>query len=64
MLNLISLALAWLWVVCILVRGGGVPTAQPAHNHRTPMPRGLHWQSIKPLPGRRVVAWRIQVIVA
>ena len=71
MLRLMCAAAVLCWALCIflnsLVAGqalGGRDTAPPRASSSTrPAPRGLEWRKVRKL-GRRVVAVRLQVILA
>lgn len=64
MLRLLSMALVGLWAVCVLLRC--VTTAQASigsHTRPQPRPRGVEWRKVRRF-GRKVVAVRLQVILA
>lgn len=69
MFDLVSAGLAGLWGACVLFRCftaglalGGEYTAPPSPAQ--PAPRGLEWRSVRRLPAGRMVAVRVQLILA
>ena len=68
MLELVSGALSYLWVLCVFLSGAPDTLARWTHTRRarltSPPPRGLEWRSVRRLPAGRIVAVRFQVILA
>ena len=68
MLRLVSAALVVCWALCIFLNSFPAEQASKGRNTRpappAPKPRGLEWRKIGRLPAGRIVALRVQVILA